>query len=152
MYNEIFPTLWRLKSTGPETFDTIRNIGTRTKCFTVFLTLLTILSATLALPWFGDEYELYVTIKVFEDCLDKYATFFSVLFYISLYHGGFTIVLNVLTFMYLTLHLFFQCILLKKELDKLGVLPKFHKKDKFYQDTVKTKLVFCIKHHQRLQK
>ena len=155
MYYEIFPSLWPLNFTGFDDFQQIQKNGLRIKFLSVVLTILTLVCATLGLPWFGDEYDLYITIKFFVDYLDKYAIIFCTIFYTSCYHAGLIIMLNVLTFMYVVLHLNFQCFLLRRYLDKLGEnldrSDHFHAiEDENYQTLVHDELVFCIKHHQRL--
>jgi hypothetical protein len=157
IYLDIFPKLWPLRCAGESAFNHLRQTGTLAKYFMFLITLLSAVTATLGLPWFGDEYDLYIPIRCFEDHLDKWwSVIFSTIFYINFYHAGLTIISNVFVMMYLALHLYGQLFLLEQQLLKLAQDSLKHdlakgKYDEEYQLRTREHLILFIQHHHILQ-
>ncbi|XP_068892386.1 uncharacterized protein [Tenebrio molitor] len=157
IYWDIFPNLWPLRCAGEGAFNHLRQTGTFAKYFMYLMTILSAVTATLGLPWFGDEYDLYIPIRCFEDHLNKWwSVIFSTIFYINFYHAGFTIISNVFVMMYLALHLYGQLFLLEQQLAKLGQDSRRNdldnaNYDQEYQVWIRGNLILFIQHHRILQ-
>jgi hypothetical protein len=157
IYLDIFPKLWPLRCAGESAFNHLRQTGTLAKYFMFLITFLSTVTATLGLPWFGDEYDLYIPIRCFEDHLDKWwSVIFSTIFYINFYHAGLTIISNVFVMMYLALHLYGQLLLLEQQLLKLAQDSLNNdlanaKYDEEYQLRTREYLILFIQHHHILQ-
>ena len=141
IYNTIFPSLWSLDVVDRR--QKFEKIATLTKIGALLITIAVILIATACLPWHGDEYNLYLPVKVAVDHFNKYAVnVYLFCFYTYFYHAALTIIANIFALTYLILHLYNQFCMLN---EKLKTLP-----DNQPQDLVKQELISCIKLHQTL--
>ena len=142
IYEKIFPRLWSLDFAGRK--HKFKRIANLIKIIALFTTIAVLGAATVALPWHGDEYDLYLPVKVAIDYFhNKYArNLYLFLFYTTFYHIGLTNISNLFCLTYLILHLHNQfCILI----EKLKTLS-----NKKCQDLVTQELISCIKLHQTL--
>jgi hypothetical protein len=155
LVDEVFPTFWPLRSMGEDNFQYICRQVKFINIFVVVTLLSSFATSTAGLPWYGDEYEIVLPVKVFTDYLGKNAPPFLALFYISMYHVGFTMMSCGFVLIHFVLHLKYQYFLLNKRLQQLSDVPENWNVEecigsKQYQDHVKEELSFCIQYHQNL--
>ena len=153
IYHELFPFLWPLQSLGNKQFKKFQTLAKLTTLAAKTVIVVALITVTISLPWFGDDYDILLPVKIAMDNFDGWLLkTFLILFYSTLYHGTLTVVANVFCQTYLVLHLFNQLCMLKVRLSNLGKGPDLPQaiRDKAYQDFVKTELISCIKLHQVL--
>jgi hypothetical protein len=155
LIDEVFPTFWPLRSTGEDNYQHIYRQVKFINIFMVITVLSSFSTSTAGLPWYGDEYEIMLPVKVFTDCLGKKAPPFLALFYLSVYHVGFTMMACGFILIHFVFHLKYQYFLLNKRLQQLSDGPKNWNVEecidsKQYQHHVKEELTLCIQYHQNL--
>ncbi|CAH1371147.1 unnamed protein product, partial [Tenebrio molitor] len=124
LVDEVFPTFWPLRSTGEDNYQHIYRQVKFINIFMVITVLSSFSTSTAGLPWYGDEYEIMLPVKVFTDCLGKKAPPFLALFYLSVYHVGFTMMACGFILIHFVFHLKYQYFLLNKRLQQLSDGPK----------------------------
>jgi hypothetical protein len=145
---------WSLDTAGDKHFEELKMEAKLAKLIIMIITIFALATAFLALPWFGDEYDFYITVKFCVDNLGKWSNLMLTIFYFSFFHIAMIIVSNIFLLLYLLLHLKFQFFLLNRGLE--GIKDDDEKKldvilDPIYQEMVRRKLVICLKHHQKLE-
>ncbi|EEZ99426.1 odorant receptor 322 [Tribolium castaneum] len=155
VYRDVFPHLWSLDVAGEEHHNRLKKIGKQLRTFKLVLITLAFIGATSGLPWFGDDYDFYIPIKLIVDYCDQWKLFFSIFFYLSFYHIGVTVLSCFFSLMFLVLHLQNQFYLLKTRLQTFAtdsgtsdVFLSMKVKDEEYNRSVTQEIVFCIRHHQ----
>ncbi|EEZ97786.1 odorant receptor 309 [Tribolium castaneum] len=151
LYKEIFPHLWSLDVVGQDHFNKFSKMAKVLKLGKNILLVVGFLSATVGLPWYRDEYEIIITVRVYKDYVDKWTTLLYFVLFSSLYHIALTVIFCVLCLVYMVLHLHNQCVMLNKRLEALDDEQLFLDNDN-YQDFVTKELKFCIQQHQFLLK
>ena len=143
IYSDIFPALWSLDVAGcRQNFEKIANL---TKIGVLFIIIAALSITTGCLPWYGDEYDVYLPVKVAVDYFNKYAlNVYLFFFYTFLYHAMLTIISNLFCLTYMILHLYNQFCMLNEKLKTLS--------ENKNQDLVTQELISCIKLHQTLLK
>ena len=155
LYYDIFPDLWPLSSMGEETFKNFKKMANRIVRAYKISILMCILSSTSALPWYGDDYEILLPVKIITDVLGKWRFPLLTIFNLSLYHFTFTILASIARNTYLLMHLHNQCSLLNKRLENLKSYVDSREvptvqSDEDYQNRVNYEVACCIRHHQTL--
>ncbi|KAJ3641896.1 hypothetical protein Zmor_028366 [Zophobas morio] len=151
IYYNVFPDLWDLHVMGEKTFKMLEKTATRLTLGYKISILLCILAATIGLPWYGDEYEIILPVRVFTDIFGKWRFPFIFIFYLSFYHAALTTLGCITGILYLMLHLYNQCFLLNRRLENLNHDVDTRGKGQ-YQDRVNYEITCCIRHHQTLLK
>ena len=143
---------------GEENFKIFEKTAKRLIRFYKISIIMCILAGTSGLPWYGDEYEIMLPVKVFTDVFGKWSFPFTTIFYLSFYHTAFTTLACTTGILYLLIHLYNQCCLLNKRLDNLdsdvdiSEVVNLPGNDENYQDRVNHEIICCIRHHQTLLK
>ena len=144
-YYETFPNLWPLRHVSVGDYARFRRLAKRAIIVSLIMAIGTTIAATAALPWYGNEYDVYLPVKVAVDYLKNWKLhIYLFLFYSFLYHGGFTIISNFYCLMYMVLHLYNQFCMINA---KLKMLSEFQEGE---QNVVTQELLSCIKLHQHL--
>ena len=144
-YYETFPNLWPLHHVSDVDYTRFQRLAKRAVIVSLIMAIGTTIAATAALPWYGNEYDVYFPVKVAVDYLKNWKLhIYLFLFYSLLYHGGFTIISNLYCLMYIVLHLYNQFCMMNA---KLKMLSEFQEGE---QNVVTQELLSCIKLHQHL--
>ncbi|KAJ3660602.1 hypothetical protein Zmor_005043 [Zophobas morio] len=145
IYYETFPNLWPLRHVSDIDYKRFQSLAKRTITVSLIMAIATAIAATAALPWYGNEYNVYFPVKVAVDYLKNWKLhIYLFLFYSLLYHGGFTVISNLYCFMYMVLHLYNQFCMIN---EKLKMLSEFQNAE---DNVVTQELISCIKLHQQL--
>ncbi|KAJ3647867.1 hypothetical protein Zmor_019719 [Zophobas morio] len=153
IYYDIFPLLWPLRTLGIEEFNKFRKVAKLATFTSKIVIIMVLITSTGGLPWYGDEYEVILPVKIAMDYFDGWLLkLFLITFFSSFYHMGLTIISNVFSLTYLMLHLYNQLRMLNVRLKNLSTGPnlKHAFEDAEFQEFVNTELISCIKLHQRL--
>mgnify|MGYP005984900951 CR=1 FL=1 len=142
---------------GEDNFKNFQKTANRVVLAYKIFVILLVLAATSGLPWYGDEYEVMIPVKIFTDVFGKWSFPFTTIFYLSLYHIAFTITGGTTIIVYLVLHLYTQCLLLNQRLENLSssvdsLDVATLQTNEEYQNRVKNEMSCCIRHHQTLLK
>ncbi|RZC33803.1 hypothetical protein BDFB_012032 [Asbolus verrucosus] len=124
LMNNMFSIFWPLQNLSRENFNHITQITQLVKYFAYITVFMSFVSSTAGLPWFGDEYDIMLPVKMYTDILGTWATPFLVIYYVSVYHIGFTIICNSFVLIHVSLHFKFQYFLLSKHLEQLQNEPE----------------------------
>ena len=155
LYYEIFPLLWPLRRLGNHDFNKFQKLAKIITTTSKVYIVLGLLAATGGSPWFIDNYDLILPVKL---AMDNFKGWFLqallIIFFLSCYHMALTVVAVLSCMTYLLLHLYNQIRMLKERLTNLSNAPNLAHalKNTAYQDFVKTELISCIKLHQVLLK
>ena len=155
IYDDIFPFLWPLRSMGKEQFDKFQKLSKLTTTASKIVIALALITSTGGLPWYGDEYYVFLPVKIAVDYFDAWSSqIYLIIFYSSFYHISLTIISNVFFLAYLGLHLYNQLEMLDLRLRNLLNGPDLNcaLEDTAYQEFVNAELISCIKLHQILLK
>ena len=82
-YNEIFPNFWPLRHSGDADFIRFRRLAKRTILTSLIMAIAITLEVTAALPWYGNEYDVHLPVKIAVDYLTNWKLdFHLVLFFL----------------------------------------------------------------------
>ncbi|KAJ3644421.1 hypothetical protein Zmor_022154 [Zophobas morio] len=149
-----FPKFWSPHCAGKQNYRIIRNSAKLANIFVVVTLVSSFSTSTAGLPWIGDEYDIMLPVKVYTDYFGKWKNPISTIYYLSVYHGGFTMMATAFVLIHFCLHLKIQFFLLKKRLQKLYFKGSEENEDLLrnndYQIRVTEELKSCIQYHQYL--
>ena len=82
-YNEILPNLWPLRHAGDADFIRFRRLAKRTIVISLIMAIAKVVEVTAALPWYGNEYDVHLPVKIAVDYLTNWKLdFHLVLFFL----------------------------------------------------------------------
>ncbi|EFA02959.1 odorant receptor 316 [Tribolium castaneum] len=153
--NENFPHFWQLQSMGESTFDQMKKIATTVKFYSCLSVVAMLIGAVILILFTEDESEIYLSVKIYKDYVNKWTTGYIMFFYASFLYIGIVTAAVVFGLTYIVFHLIFQCFLLNQKLKLINSYivkngQKLVKLEERNQNFIYKELISCVKLHQRL--
>ncbi|EFA02958.1 odorant receptor 315 [Tribolium castaneum] len=153
--NENFPHFWPLQSLGKSTFNRIKMRASSVKFYSFLNVVVMLIGAVILISFTQDESEVYLSVKIYKDYVNKWTTGFVMFFYVSFIYIGLVVAAISFVLTYTAFHLIFQCFLLNQKLKQINdsIVENEQKQAKFdekYQSFIYKELISCVKLHQRL--